>query len=268
MRYLRVYNDRSGESHFEDVELASVEQRSPVSSARARVAARLAAEHIVFREVTVDHPSDEPHVAPRRQFVVHLEGEAELEVSDGQRRRIGAGSVVLVEDTAGKGHVTRRVGDTARVTLMIALPCEPALTGSWSLQSWETQAANGEIGHPFGRDAEGLLIYSADGRVSGLLSRAGRPPFSRPRRHAVEFSAGEEAERAAAFDSFLAYAGRWELGDGGVVRHHVEVASIPGWAGTTLERELQLDGDELTLRTPPRTVDGVEQRGVLRWRRA
>jgi hypothetical protein len=31
------------------------------------------------------------------------------------------GSVVLVEDTSGKGHTTRRVGDEPRTTLMAPL---------------------------------------------------------------------------------------------------------------------------------------------------
>jgi hypothetical protein len=102
--------------------------------------------------------------------------------------------------------------------------------------------------------------------MTGMLARADRPPFSRPRRHAVEFDAGEEAETAAAFNSFLSYGGRWEYGDG-IVRHHVEIASIPGWAGTTLVREVELVDDKLILRTPARIVHAVEQHAVLRWER-
>jgi hypothetical protein len=40
-----------------------------------------------------------------------LSGELEVEVSDGEIRRFGPGSVILVEDTSGKGHVSRVVGE-------------------------------------------------------------------------------------------------------------------------------------------------------------
>lgn len=46
-------------------------------------------------------------IAPRRQFVIVLSGELEVEVSDGEKRRFGSGGICLVEDTAGRGHVSR-----------------------------------------------------------------------------------------------------------------------------------------------------------------
>jgi quercetin dioxygenase-like cupin family protein len=46
------------------------------------------------------------HCAPRRQFVVFLDGWVRITVSDGESRTLPAGSVVLVEDLAGRGHVT------------------------------------------------------------------------------------------------------------------------------------------------------------------
>ena len=36
-------------------------------------------------------------------------------------RRFAPGAVVLVDDLTGKGHTTRRVGDTPRETLMVTL---------------------------------------------------------------------------------------------------------------------------------------------------
>ena len=49
------------------------------------------------------------HPAPQRQWIIILSGELEVEVSDGEIRIFGPGSVVLVEDTFGKGHVSRVV---------------------------------------------------------------------------------------------------------------------------------------------------------------
>jgi hypothetical protein len=47
------------------------------------------------------------HTTPVRQFVIWLTGWVEYETSDGDTRRCEAGTVVLQEDTAGKGHRSR-----------------------------------------------------------------------------------------------------------------------------------------------------------------
>jgi quercetin dioxygenase-like cupin family protein len=47
------------------------------------------------------------HNPPRRKLVIWLTGEVEFQTSDGDIRRVMAGSVVLAEDTTGKGHISR-----------------------------------------------------------------------------------------------------------------------------------------------------------------
>jgi len=47
------------------------------------------------------------HNPPRRELVIWLAGEVEFETSDGDIRRVGAGRIILVEDTTGKGHISR-----------------------------------------------------------------------------------------------------------------------------------------------------------------
>ncbi|MGC1319273.1 MAG: hypothetical protein WA866_21920, partial [Pseudolabrys sp.] len=47
------------------------------------------------------------HNPPQRLLVLWLTGEVEFETSDGDIRRLPAGSVVLAEDTTGKGRITR-----------------------------------------------------------------------------------------------------------------------------------------------------------------
>jgi hypothetical protein len=47
------------------------------------------------------------HNPPHRMLAIWLTGEVEFETSDGDIRRLAAGSVVLAEDTTGKGHISR-----------------------------------------------------------------------------------------------------------------------------------------------------------------
>jgi hypothetical protein len=124
MHYVRIYADERGETHFEDVALPTERRESPASSSLEDLTAPLSVSSVYFRRVVVDHPP-EPHPAPCRQFVVHIAGEAEIEVSDGEVRRFGPGMVVLAEDVTGKGHQTRQVGEAIRETLMIPLGPSP-----------------------------------------------------------------------------------------------------------------------------------------------
>jgi hypothetical protein len=61
------------------------------------------------------------HRAPRRQYVISISGHAEIEVAGGKKITAGPGNIDLVEDTSGKGHITRVIGTEDRVTLQIPL---------------------------------------------------------------------------------------------------------------------------------------------------
>jgi len=59
------------------------------------------------------------HNAPRRQYVITLSGQGEVEVAGGKKIRLGPGHIDLVEDTTGKGHITRTIGSEDRITLTL-----------------------------------------------------------------------------------------------------------------------------------------------------
>jgi len=61
------------------------------------------------------------HVAPRRQYVITLTGQGEIEVAGRRKISIQPGHIDLVEDVTGKGHITRVTGTEDRVTLWLPL---------------------------------------------------------------------------------------------------------------------------------------------------
>jgi quercetin dioxygenase-like cupin family protein len=61
------------------------------------------------------------HVGPRRQYVITLSGRGEVEVAGGKKISLEPGHIDLVEDTTGKGHITRSLGPEDRVTLTLPL---------------------------------------------------------------------------------------------------------------------------------------------------
>ena len=110
MPIARLYTGDDGESHIEAIELES----------HPDFAALQAATGIVFRRVEPGYFSDW-HCAPRRQFVITLEGEVEIGLGDGSLHRFGPGQAMLAEDLTGRGHTTRAVGDQPRLTATIPL---------------------------------------------------------------------------------------------------------------------------------------------------
>jgi len=61
------------------------------------------------------------HTGPRRQYVITLKGSAELELSGGQKVQVGPGQINLIEDTTGKGHITRNLGTENRIVITVVL---------------------------------------------------------------------------------------------------------------------------------------------------
>jgi len=115
MKIHRLYADASGESHFQDVEVEFTE-----STRSGQLSKRLPATGIIFREVPPDYDLDW-HPAPRRQYIINLDAGVELTASDGETRRIGAGEVILVEDTRGKGHRSKALDGKPRRCIFIPL---------------------------------------------------------------------------------------------------------------------------------------------------
>ena len=115
MRIHNLYTDANGESHFRDIEVEWVEQRRG-----SKLSKRLPATGVIFRETQAEHNLDW-HPAPRRQYIVNLDAGVKLTASDGESRVIGAGEVILVEDTTGKGHLSDHVEGKIRHSIFIPI---------------------------------------------------------------------------------------------------------------------------------------------------
>ena len=115
MKVTRVYTGSDNQSHFEDIDV-ELKDGGP----GGHMSSLVPAKGIVFRENTGDYNCDW-HNAPRRQYVVTLEGEVEIEIGDGTKRILGAGDILLAEDTTGQGHISRAVNGKPRKSLFITL---------------------------------------------------------------------------------------------------------------------------------------------------
>ncbi|MDZ8055400.1 MAG: lipocalin-like domain-containing protein [Aulosira sp. ZfuVER01] len=135
------------------------------------------------------------------------------------------------------------------------------LVGTWKLLSCETRTETGQVFYPLGDNPSGYIIYTDNGYVSVAMMKANRPQFQ-----AGDIAAGTVEEKVAATDSYVSYCGTYEI-QGERVIHHVEVSFFQNWVGVNQVRFVQLNGEQLTLSTPPMLVNGIEIVGSLIWQR-
>ncbi|MFC1958244.1 hypothetical protein ACFLVQ_01590 [Chloroflexota bacterium] len=113
-RVIRMYTGPDGESHFEDTEIV-VEDKGGLGRSDLTKATGL------LLQVSDNKHEQHWHNAPRRQYVVTLDGECEIEVGDGSKRVFRSGDMLLAEDTTGRGHLCRILTDKPWQTIFITL---------------------------------------------------------------------------------------------------------------------------------------------------
>jgi Lipocalin-like domain len=130
--------------------------------------------------------------------------------------------------------------------------CNFSVVGTWKLVSVTSTNDKGEVNKvALGQNPSGLLTYTADGRMMAIISDGGREPLSTPDRVAAPAE-----ERAQAYSTFMAYAGRYTFTCDKVV-HHVEVASLQNWVNTDQTRIVTFQDNHLIVRNTPQLRNGV-----------
>jgi hypothetical protein len=118
---MRLYTDALGETHFVPLKIDfSLENYAPPAPPLETSQFQPALQTGYMR--LAPGWFGDWHPVPRRQVQVFISGELEAAASDGSRIHAGPGTVVLVEDTTGKGHQSRVVGNAEVVILVVVLP--------------------------------------------------------------------------------------------------------------------------------------------------
>jgi mannose-6-phosphate isomerase-like protein (cupin superfamily) len=116
MKITRLYTGTDDRSHFEDIEVP-FETREEFGLFTLPEPAKA----FFFREIPPGW-NYAWHNAVCREYVVMLDGEAEIEVGSGEMRVFRKGDVLLAEDSTGQGHRTRVVGKRVWRQMFVTLP--------------------------------------------------------------------------------------------------------------------------------------------------
>ncbi len=117
--FARIYTGNDGLSHFEELPLP-LKPFVDTEGAYGEGTPMEVAKGVTFRVASPGYFLDW-HRAPRRQYIINLSGEVEIQASDGSALRLKPGDILLAEDVAGKGHTTRVLGNEPRFYAVVPL---------------------------------------------------------------------------------------------------------------------------------------------------
>ncbi len=132
LSFTHLWTDSQGVSHFRDENLGfeAATRENPTAGTTSRVnpdpdalvalplRGATGATFLYLKRAAVE----DWHRAPRRMYLIAVQGMSEVTVGDGEVRRFGPGSIILMDDLTGKGHITRAVGDVDHIALTIPVP--------------------------------------------------------------------------------------------------------------------------------------------------
>jgi hypothetical protein len=116
MRITRLFTGTDSQSHFEDPEIP-FESREDFGLFTLPEPAKA----VFFREIPPGWVYSWHNVVCR-EYVVMIDGEAEIEVGNGEKRVFRKGDILLAEDLTGQGHRTRVLGKKVWRQVFVTLP--------------------------------------------------------------------------------------------------------------------------------------------------
>ena len=119
-KYVKIYADENGETHFQDMEV-------PLKDADFAPPAppiAISPHQTATGTVAIGFPPGwygDFHPAPKNQWMMIMSGTLEIGVSDGEKRTLSVGTIALVEEAGSKGHTTRAIGDEDSILMVTEL---------------------------------------------------------------------------------------------------------------------------------------------------
>ena len=144
---------------------------------------------------------------------------------------------------------------------MTSIDLQEYLVGAWQLRGWRIEYDSGEVTYPFGENALGQIMYTANGGMSATISAANRQILSE-----ANVREAPPAEQAEAFSSYFHYAGRWHI-DGQSVVHSVTLSLNPAMVGNELVRLVEVINDQQMILSASEPIADGQRQHIIEWQR-
>ena len=136
-----------------------------------------------------------------------------------------------------------------------------SLVGSWAPVSSTNIDGAGKKTDTFGANPRGMLVFTADGRYSLIITSASLPKFAANAR-----TKGTAAENQSVVVGSIAHFGKYTVDEKEkAFTFHVQSATFANWNGQAQKRPFSVKGDQLVYKVPtPSTGVGTSE---LVWKR-
>ena len=121
--YIRLFSDDAGESHIETATMTLQSEQFAPPAPPLDVSAMSRADGWNLLRFAADWVGGW-HCTPSRQWMFILTGQATVRASDGSQCDLKTGSICLLEDTRGKGHLTTIIGGNEVLIAAVHIPDE------------------------------------------------------------------------------------------------------------------------------------------------
>ena len=138
------------------------------------------------------------------------------------------------------------------------LPLHQRLLGAWRLVAIEYRGAHGETRDPFYQpNSTGLIVYDRSGWMSVQISAPYRPALPIPDDRTTAQATEAPTAKSAAFDSYYAYFGRWDVEPvTSQVIHHVQRSLLPAENGNDYAQTVSFEQGQLVFTGRSDVADG------------
>ena len=123
VEYIRLFSDDAGESHIETATMTLQSEQFAPPAPPLDVSAMSRADGWNLLRFAADWVGGW-HCTPSRQWMFILTGQATVRASDGSQCDLKTGSICLLEDTRGKGHLTTIIGGNEVLIAAVHIPDE------------------------------------------------------------------------------------------------------------------------------------------------
>ncbi len=136
------------------------------------------------------------------------------------------------------------------------------IVGTWKLQSIFYKDAEGKKIDLYGKNPNGILMYDKLGYMNAQIGQKSREKMS-----SAALTGGSDSEKVKAFDSFMAYYGKYYEKEPGEIIHEVEACLIPNWEKEDEIRYCEINGETLYITTPTTVINNHETVIEVFWKR-
>jgi hypothetical protein len=139
------------------------------------------------------------------------------------------------------------------------------LVGTWKITSGVMQVGNETKLTPLGANLVGMMIYTPEGHFCFTAMGANRPKLAGGDR-----AGGTMEQKAAEYESYRSFCGRYEVSEQErVITQSYDLSLLPDTTGTTEKRFiLELSPTTLQFRTTAHVLGGKETFGIWTFQRA